>query len=499
MASRISGLVFGFVLFLGSPYWAHCFQASPEALVPDSLRTGFDTIQADQAEQWLNVLAGPTFEGRGTGQQGFMKAAHWVAGKLAEFGVDPMGDGGTYFQMMPMFRLTIDEEQSALNGPDGLTIAAKGNFGVSRFAEQTEAGGQVVFLSLLGARPTLPENVSLRDKVVIYLTDTDASFFARRLIAGQGPAAALTVQDVVEGSSAQLLFDGRRQRSTSVSGTITQSAAEEILKAAGGDPNWFDEAAKTANYFETETNLQLNLRIQKTTIEAPNVIGWIEGSDPDLKHEFVVIGSHLDHLGTVGETMFPGADDNGSGSTAVLSIARAMAANGTRPKRSVLFMWFAAEEMGLVGSRFYVDHPIKSEKDMICMFNIDMVGRNEEKEGETAEENRNTIHLIGSKRGDMELHDLIEQANRVVGFDFEYDEEGVFGRSDQANFYEKGVPVAFLFGGFHPDYHRPTDEPSKINFEKIARAARLYYLAINYACEHGRFETNDAASQDGSK
>ncbi len=124
---------------------------------------------------------------------------------------------------------------------------------------------------------------------------------------------------------------------------------------------------------------------------------------------------------------------------------------------------------------------------MICMLNVDMVGRNEEKQGEAASDNEETIHLIGSKQGDLSLHDVILEANKYVNFTFEYDEEGVFGRSDQANFFKKGTSVAFLFGGFHPDYHRPSDQVSKINFHKIASAAKLYYMTAHKAAEHGAF------------
>jgi Zn-dependent M28 family amino/carboxypeptidase len=215
----------------------------------------------------------------------------------------------------------------------------------------------------------------------------------------------------------------------------------------------------------------------------------LEGSDPKLKNEYIVIGSHLDHLGIRGGQVYPGADDNGSGSTAVLSIAKAMAMNAERPKRSVLFIWFAAEEIGLVGSRHYCKNPTKPVEDMICMFNIDMVGRNEETKDETSEENEGHIHLVGSQKGETDLHKLIFEANKSVGFEFEFDEEQrVFSRSDQINFYRLGVPVAFLFGGFHPDYHQPSDQHAKINFKKIAAAAKLYYLAIHLASEHGRFK-----------
>ena len=231
--------------------------------------------------------------------------------------------------------------------------------------------------------------------------------------------------------------------------------------------------------------------MREETAGAPNVIAWLEGSDPELKNEYVVIGSHLDHLGIRNGKVYPGADDNGSGSTAVLSIARAMALNPVKPKRSVLFMWFTAEEVGLLGSRYYTDNPIHPLDKMTCMLNIDMVGRNEDTgEGDTDADNEGHIHLVGSQRGDNKLHELILDVNKHVGFEFEMDMESVWNRSDQINFYNQGVPVAFMFGGMHPDYHQTSDQFEEINFKKIASAAKLYYLALHATANHGRFGPN---------
>jgi hypothetical protein len=133
---------------------------------------------------------------------------------------------------------------------------------------------------------------------------------------------------------------------------------------------------------------------------------------------------------------------------------------------------------------------------MTCMFNIDMVGRNEDQgTGDTDADNEGHIHLVGSQRGDTELHNLILKANRHVGFQFELDMESVWNRSDQINFYEKGVPVAFLFGGFHPDYHQPSDTTDKINYPKIAAAGKLFYLAIFAAADHGKFPIQDDSGE----
>ncbi len=483
-ANRLFFRNFVFLFFASAALWANAQSTAP---IPDLYKTGFDTISAEQAKQWLSILAGPKFGGRGTGQKGYTLAAHWVAGKLAEFGLEPMGDGGTYFQMLPMTRLSLDEEQSSITATGNLKVEVKGNLSIDQFSDQNEIAGKVVFLTFAGKDAQLPSTVELRDKIVIYSADAEAIRTAPRLVAGGGPVAALRIVEQVTAGSSQLLRDDAKTKSTSVSGVISRIAANQIVEGLGGKTAWLDEKQATQSH-STERTLKLRLRTRRISAAAPNVIGWLEGSDPELKNEYIVIGSHLDHLGFRGEAMYPGADDNGSGSTAVLNIARALSENPTRPKRSVLFMWFAAEEMGLVGSKFYCDNPLLPLDKMVCMFNIDMVGRNEEKAGETAEQNVNTIHLIGSKQGDPALHDVIMKANEVVNFEFEYDEEGVFGRSDQANFYAKGTSVAFLFGGFHPDYHQPSDKPEKINFEKIARAARLYYLSIYYAADHGPFK-----------
>jgi len=288
-------------------------------------------------------------------------------------------------------------------------------------------------------------------------------------------------------SIAQNLFPGRRRRATSVSGTIGKEAVAQIAAALEVKEDWAQDTA----VIETGKELTITIPMREESAGAPNVIAWLEGSDPELKDEYVVIGAHLDHLGIRNGKVYPGADDNGSGSTAVLSIARAMALNPVKPKRSILFMWFTAEEVGLLGSRYYTNNPIHPLDNMTCMFNIDMVGRNEDKgAGDADADNEGHIHLVGSQRGDNAMHDLILAANDHVGFEFELDEENVWNRSDQINFYNQGVPVAFMFGGFHPDYHKTTDQTQEINYKKIASAAKLYYLSLYAAADHGRFGPN---------
>ncbi len=465
-----------------------CGQYDGAAAPPDELRPGYDSITADQCKDWLNILAGPGFEGRGTGQEGYVKAAHWVAGKTAEFGLKPMGDAGTYFQMLPMSRLMVDQAQSKITGPNELSVGFDKAVGLDRFVNQPEFAGKLVFVQMAGESVKLDDNVSLQDKIVILIADDKAAGGSAMAIARKRPLAVLRVTDSEPKSTSQLQRPEGRQRPGGVSGTIARAAAQQLLTSASGADDWLVAPAEnTSVIHETSVDVKIELRVREEPTAVPNVLAWQEGSDPALRDEYVVIGAHLDHLGKRGQEFYPGADDNGSGSTALLNIAKAIASNPVKPKRSVLFMWFAAEEIGLVGSAHYVANPILPLKDMVCMLNVDMVGRNEEKENEAASENERSLHLIGSEKGDKSLHEMILEANKCVNFTFEFDEESVFGRSDQINFFKKGTSVAFLFGGFHPDYHRKTDGPDKINFHKIASAAKLYYLTAHMASEHGHF------------
>jgi hypothetical protein len=197
---------------------------------PEKLAEGFDSITKEQSEAWLSVLAGPVFEGRGTGQLGYVRAAHWVAGRAAEFGLEPMGEGGTYFQMLPMSRQTIDTKQSKMTGPEGLVIPFAKNLGLDRFGSEAEISGKVVFAKVVGDTPRFEEN-SLQGKIVIYVTDSKNEMRGGFLFARQRPAAALRVVATEPKTSPQLKRGTRGTSSNS--GTISLSAATLFANAAG--------------------------------------------------------------------------------------------------------------------------------------------------------------------------------------------------------------------------------------------------------------------------
>jgi Zn-dependent M28 family amino/carboxypeptidase len=213
-----------------------------------------------------------------------------------------------------------------------------------------------------------------------------------------------------------------------------------------------------------------------------NVVGIVEGSDPQLKDTYVAYGAHYDHVGyaerPAEDRISNGADDDGSGTVAIMSIARAFAL-GPRPKRSILFVWHAGEENGLLGSRYNADYPVVPIDKIVTQLNMDMVGRNRNDDPKQAD----TVLVVGSDRISTELHNINEDANaslsKPMTMDYEMndptDTESIYTRSDHYSYAAKGIPIIFYFTGLHPDYHQPSDSVDKIIFDKVQRVAQLAY------------------------
>jgi Zn-dependent M28 family amino/carboxypeptidase len=211
-----------------------------------------------------------------------------------------------------------------------------------------------------------------------------------------------------------------------------------------------------------------------------NVLGYIEGTDPTLKDELIVFTAHYDHLGKRGDDIFYGADDNGSGTSAVVAIASAFAKAkelGVGPRRSVLCMLVTGEEKGLLGSEYYTEFPVFPLTSTVANINIDMIGRMDE-----AHDQPDYTYVIGADRMSSELHEINESVNTQythLELDYTYNEESdpnrFYYRSDHYNFAKNGVPAIFFFSGVHADYHRPSDTIDKIMFDRAAKIARLAF------------------------
>ncbi|MFP4846150.1 M28 family metallopeptidase [Winogradskyella sp. PE311] len=243
------------------------------------------------------------------------------------------------------------------------------------------------------------------------------------------------------------------------------------IKAPLTHPNYYQKVPKNA--------------LPNDLNESQNIIAYIEGSEfPD---EYIYISAHSDHEGVINGQIYPGADDNGSGTAAVLEMAEAFkkaVLDGYRPKRSIVFLHVTAEEVGLHGSRYYTENPIFPIENTITALNIDMIGRVDDRHVE----NENYIYVIGADRISTELHFIVQEANEnfndKLQLDYKYndisDHNRYYYRSDHYNFAVKGVPVIFFFNGEHADYTQPTDTPDKINYELLAKRTKLIFSTAWY-------------------
>ncbi|HMR20125.1 MAG TPA: M28 family peptidase, partial [Sphingobacterium sp.] len=244
--------------------------------------------------------------------------------------------------------------------------------------------------------------------------------------------------------------------------------------------NRANRATTTMRATTVATNLSAKMGILSEKLDDPNVLGLVEGTD--LKDEIVVICGHYDHDGILPDsTFFPGADDNGSGTVAVLELAQAFAQakkDGYGPRRSILFIGLAAEEKGLLGSKYYAENPILPLANTVACINIDMIGRIDDMH---LNGNHNYIHVIGVNKLSTELKPIVEKANKDIGLelDYSYDRPNepmrLYYRSDHYNFAKKGIPSLFFFSGLHPHYHTPEDTVDKIDFPMMVKREKLIF------------------------
>lgn len=270
-------------------------------------------------------------------------------------------------------------------------------------------------------------------------------------------------------------FQGRE------TGTLGQKRAVTFLREFYQNRG-IAAANGTEDYFQP-----MELSIKGNPVQTENVVAIIEGST--LPEEYIVISSHLDHEGVKNGDIYNGADDDGSGSVALLEVAEAFqeaVKAGKGPKRSIIFLHVSGEEKGLLGSRYYTDNPLYPLANTIANLNIDMVGRTDPKR---ENENDNYIYLIGSDRLSTELHEVSEAANKAtvnLELDYTYNAEDdpnrFYFRSDHYNFAKNNIPVIFYFNGTHADYHKPTDTVEKIRYDLLAQRSQLvFYTAWELA------------------
>ena len=267
----------------------------------------------------------------------------------------------------------------------------------------------------------------------------------------------------------------------------------DILAAAGRDAAPLRREIESVGQPRSQAMVDLTARVQSGLAEGhvvttENVVGLVEGSDPTLKDKWVIVGAHHDHTGVRQGRVLAGADDDGSGTVCVLEMARALVSAERRPRRSVLFASWGAEEKGLLGSRYYTLHPLAPLKRTVAVLQLDMVGRDEaplnaeDRRRFAGRDTSNAVNLVGTAYS-PELRTLLGRLNAALDLELDYKldrdiEQMIFTRSDQWPFAQQDVPSLFFTTGLHPEYHTPTDTPEKIRYDKMERIARLAYRAL---------------------
>ncbi len=501
------------------------FGGLASSLPGQSPATGLASIRADEIRSKLSYLASDNFRGRGNGTSELDAAARYIAGIFEENGLVP-AEGADYFQEFIVERLSLGEGNTLVtsDGPFrvGRDFVPYSGSADGRVRAPIVFAGYGVQAPEIGyddlAAPDVSGHIVVAldgypragrsDSPFHELSPTDFTSIRTKalnvergggvgLIIVQGPLSrnVLPVGYMADGLKPDL--SPRRSIMELAVGSddpkipiviVSQHVAPRIVPGLRPIQQSIDESLES-RFMRLSGPATLAVDLRREAYTARNVIGLIEGSDPEFQDEILVAAAHYDHDGAEAGRIWNGADDDGSGTTALLELAEAFGKGGARPARSVLLAAWAAEEKGLLGSRYYVSDPPVPLADTLAVFQMDMIGRNEDHGAdsdngevrERATENENTLNLIGSVFS-PDLAERVARANSEVGlelrFRYDYRDDDLIKRSDSWSFLSRRVPALFLFAGFHPDYHRTSDTADKINYPKLEKVVKLVYLAI---------------------
>ncbi len=443
-------------------------------------------ITAAELREHVRYLASDELEGRGAGTEGSRKAREYIAQLFAEWQLAPRGANGTYFQTFTFpgrFRLGEGNELVVTlpNGQERRFVVEK-DFLPLALSASGEIEGELVFA---GYGINAPEkgyddyaNLSVQGKIVLALRGMPAndSAFAQeatfptklRVAREKGAKALILVSGPLSPFEDEPVpfWNEPVMGDAGILGVTAKRALAEDLFFLEAVQKQIDETKKPFSFSLEGVRVRLRVNLQRERLKDANVIGLVEGTDPQLKSEIVVIGAHYDHVGVTvtrdGQRLiFYGADDNASGTAGLLELAQFFAANRDRIKRSLLFIAFGAEERGLIGSRYFVENPTVPLDRIVAMVNLDMIGRLR----------NNVLSVLGVGSSPL-WKELVERVNAQFNFTLR-DSPGVFGASDHFSFYTRGIPVLFFFTGLHENYHRPSDKWDTINYEGMEKVLHM--------------------------
>jgi hypothetical protein len=488
-------------------------------------------ITARDLSTRLYIFADDSMMGRQFGTAGNLKAAQYLANELARLGIQPGGVGGTYFQDVPAFRVSLT--RSAQLFVDGAPLAVGTDF-ITNFPASGRAipvdSVQVVYGGDLTDTASLVPADQVEGKAVLLTIRTPLQRNPNPILARYARARTLIVASdprVMRPYAVTISSDTTPAR---VNLTVSPAVAARLL---GGDP------ARVRSGTSGKWVRFSSIGFNRSPAPARNVIGIIRGTDPALRGQYVAIGAHNDHLGirfagpldhdslrtyntmanriveartratpgTPGggltpaerasirvnvdslrrirpprrDSIFNGADDDGSGSVATLEIAEAFARSGVKPRRSLIFVWHTGEESGLLGSRYFTDNPTVPRDSIVAQLNMDMIGRGGA--GDIVGGGPTYMQLVGSRRLSTELGDIVEAVNRSqrtpLSIDYTFDANGhperIYCRSDHYNYARYGIPISFFMTGLHMDYHQLTDEPQYVDYEHMRKITQLVH------------------------
>jgi hypothetical protein len=485
-----------------------------------------DSIQEADLLQHAEFLASDELGGRYALSPSIRIAARYLASRLRHFGYRGGADQGSFLQKVEIVSEKFDPTATfleAVEGGETKRFALGEAFNVTPPYVHSDISGPLVLAPLaynlvMGNSDGEPRD--LKGKIAVvpvsfgWLKSGGAETRSRRWSAVGGSTGlvrnvagaaaekgAIGVVLITQDQTAGPRFPETARAPSTYSGRLRLAAKTDerarlpVVNAYQPLIEWMFGSGMTLDaLFSPEgvaatrdlgKSLRINMVNQGPRLETHNVIGILDGADPKLKEEYVLVSAHYDHLPTAGENIFNGADDDGSGTATVLEIAQAFAI-GPRPQRSILIIFHTAEEENLMGSTYFVEHPAVPLKSIVADLNVDMVGRTRAP-GDTHPANlelgdANTVYLIGSDKLSTELHQLSEQTNEDtvrMNLDYRYSApehpQRLYYRSDHWNYAKSGIPVIFYFTGLHEDYHRPTDDVDKLDFKKMARIGRLIF------------------------
>ncbi|WP_217700983.1 M28 family peptidase [Hymenobacter sp. CRA2] len=495
------------------------------------------TITAADLRQHLSVLASDAYEGRATGEKGQKMAAEYLSKQFAALGLRGPTSNGANPYLLPFgvvkfaptgagalrvgARTYTDGRDYVAFGPSAFLTEAKADPVFLGFGIETERYNDYAGLDVKGKDVVLLQGEPVDERGHYLLSGSKqetewSSAFRKAALARDKGARSVVVITFAGGSSFQPMAAEMAAQLAEPTYELTERVPQPMtgFMLTDAPPSGIDLyltsvdvglALLNTTYdalgkyifgsFSGQTPPSAAFRAQsfslyhpqeRTELASEDVLGYLEGSDK--KDEVLVVSAHYDHVGIQHDTIYNGADDDGSGTVSVLEMAQAFAqakAEGRGPRRSILFLLNAGEERGLLGSEYYTGHPVFPLAQTVADLNIDMVGRTDPRHKPADR----YLYLIGSDKLSSQLHALSEAANATYAklkLDYFYndpnDQEKLYYRSDHYNFARNGVPVIFYTSGLHQDYHKATDDVDKIEFDKLAERARLvFYTAWELA------------------